>query len=74
MAIGSIATFKKIRRCKLYKEAEEQLCYDLRLGYKYIPLLLESYEYYDRNREQYPDFESYYPKLLKEFLKDFRGE
>jgi len=46
----------------------------LGLGYKYIPLLLESYEYYDRNREQYPDFESYYPKLLKEFLKDFRGE
>lgn len=60
-----------MRRCKLYKEAEEQLGYDLELGYKYIPLLLESYEYYDRNREQYPDFESYYTKVLEVFLEEF---
>lgn len=60
-----------MRRCKLYKEAEEQLGYDLELGYKYIPRLLESYEYYDGNREKYPDFESYYTKVLEVFLEEF---
>lgn len=63
-----------LRRCGLYKEAEKQLQQDFALGYRYIPLLLESYENYDRNRELYPDFKSYYPKLLKVFLEDFREE
>lgn len=60
-----------LRRCDLHKEAEEQLSCDLGLGYKYIPMLLESYEYYDRNRKSYLDFESYYPEVLKVFAKDF---
>lgn len=59
-----------LRKCKLFEEAEQQLCYDWGLGYKYIPLILESYEHYDKNRETYHDFESYYPELLKVFSKN----
>lgn len=60
-----------LRKCNLHEEAKEQLRQDLYCGYKYIPLLLENYEYYDKNRETYPDFETYYPELLKVFSKEF---
>ena len=56
-----------LQKCNLCEEATEQLHQDLYCGYRYIPLLLESYEYYDRNRETYPDFETYYPELLQVF-------
>lgn len=60
-----------LRKCNLCEEAEEQLRQDMFCGYKYIPLLLENYAYYDRNREAYPDFESFYPELLKVFAMEF---
>ena len=60
-----------LHKCNLYEEAKEQLRQDLYCGYKYIPMLLESYEYYDGNREIYPNFESYYPEVLKVFAMDF---
>lgn len=42
----------------------EQLC-----GYKYVPLILEKYEYYDKNRSLYHTFESFYPQVLSVFAQ-----
>jgi hypothetical protein len=43
---------------------------DLYCGYKYIPLILEKYIFYDNNRNKYTDFEQYYPTLLTVFTDD----
>lgn len=52
--------------------AEEMLYNDLHRGYKYIPLLLEQYEYYENHRDRYPNFDSFYPDLIKVFSQDPR--
>lgn len=56
-----------MKKCRLDKEAEQLLQNDLDRGYKYMPLILERYEFYDSNRDKYIDFESFYPELLKVF-------
>ena len=51
-----------------YTELADQLLHnDLYCGYKYIPHILERYEYYDSHRHLYPDFECYYPTLFNVF-------
>lgn len=56
-----------LRKCDLQEAAEEMLDYDLQKGYKYIPLILEKYEYYDANRIVFKNFEMFYPELIKVF-------
>lgn len=43
-------------------------------GFYYIDALCESLEYYENNRDTYPDFESYYPKLIEVFKKLYEEE
>jgi len=56
-----------LQKCKLQDTAKKMLDYELYNGYKYIPLILEKYQYYDEHRDIYPDFEAFYPKLLGVF-------
>ena len=56
-----------LQKCNLRDIATEMLDYDLCKGYKYIPLILEKYKYYDNHRDIYPDFEAFYPTLLEVF-------
>ena len=58
-----------LQKCGLLDLSAKMLNNDLHLGYKYIPLILKQYHYYDNNRNSYPDFESFYPVCLKYFLK-----
>lgn len=67
----SIHLLKKINQTEL---ANKLLNNDLYCGYKFIPQILERYDYYDMNRDKYDTFEQFYPKLLVAFdlkyLKD----
>lgn len=56
-----------LQKCNLFDAAEEMLNKDLYLGYKYIPLIITQYKYYDEHRDIYPNFESFYPVLLDVF-------
>lgn len=56
-----------LQKCNLQDIATEMLDHDLCKGYKYIPLILEKYKYYDDHRNIYPDFETFYPTLLEVF-------
>lgn len=56
-----------LQKCGLSDVSAKMLNNDLKLGYKYIPFILKQYQYYDDNRDIYPDFESFYPVLLKVF-------
>lgn len=56
-----------LQKCNLQNIATEKLDYELCIGYKYIPLILEKYKYYDNHRDIYPDFETFYPILLEVF-------
>lgn len=52
----------------LGKEVGDQvLAYERSQGFYYIDLLVESLEQYEMNRGDYPNFESYYPELIKVF-------
>ena len=59
-----------LRKYDLLDMAETMLNRDLYFGYKYIPFILEQYQYYDNNRDNYPDFDSFYPVLLKVFSRN----
>lgn len=67
----SIHLLKKINQTEL---ANKLLNNDLYCGYKFIPQILERYDYYDMNRDKYDTFEQLYPELLGAFdlryLKD----
>ncbi len=56
-----------LRKCGLTDTAAQMLDNDMYLGYKYIPFILEQYEYYDSNRNVYPDFDSFYSELIQVF-------
>lgn len=56
-----------LQKCNLQDTATKKLDYELRTGYKYIPLILEKYKYYDNHRDIYPNFETFYPILLEAF-------
>ncbi|MBR4084488.1 MAG: DUF4932 domain-containing protein [Lachnospiraceae bacterium] len=56
-----------LKKCSLQETAEEMLEYDLQKGYRYIPLILERYKYYDENRNIFKNFDMLYPELLKVF-------
>ena len=59
-----------LKKCVLADEANKELQLQMQIGYMYIPKLLESMEYYDNNRNQYKNFEQYYPELLKVFANE----
>lgn len=63
-------TIHLLRKCGQSNDADELLRYELFCGYKYIPFILEAYEYYDNHRDLYPDFEAFYPTLLKVFSRE----
>lgn len=67
----SIHLLNKINQTEL---ANKLLNNDLYCGYKFIPQILERYDYYDMNRDKYNTFEQFYPELLGAFdlkyLKD----
>ncbi len=46
---------------------DEALSYERSKGFIYIDALVDSLEYYEKNRDIYPDFESYYPELIEVF-------
>ena len=56
-----------LSKCGLNEDSDRFLENDLYLGYKYIPKILERYDYYDNNREKYRTFDDFYPTLLKVF-------
>ena len=60
-----------LKKCHLDDMATKFLNNDLFCGYKYIPLILERYEFYDNHRNIYKNFEEYYPELLGVFLERF---
>lgn len=59
-----------LQKCNFLDMAEELLKREWYYGYRYIPWIIEQYKYYDCNRELYPDFEAFYPELLKVFSND----
>lgn len=63
-----------LQKCGLTDMADQMLNNDLGLGYKYIPFILEQYQYYDNNRNVYPDFESFFPILLKVFSQNIEKQ
>lgn len=63
-----------LQKCELYEAANQLLQNDLYCGYRYIPLILEKYNFYDNHRYLYKDLESYYPELLEVFACDFAIE
>ncbi len=60
-------TIHLTKKCNLTEAAEQLMQNDLYRGYKYIPLILERYDFYDKNRDNYVNFESFYPELLSVF-------
>lgn len=58
-----------LRKSNCTDLASEVLKNEENFGYKYVPLLLEKYEYYDKNRSLYPTFESFYPEVLRVFAQ-----
>ncbi len=63
-----------LKKCGLMDMADQMLRNDLHLGYQYLPFILEQYQYYDENRHIYPDFESFYPRLLQVFSLDIEHD
>ena len=59
-----------LSKCGLEDVSAKMLENDLHLGYRYIPLILRQYRYYDNNRDIYPDFESFYPVLIQVFSQN----
>lgn len=53
--------------CDRKDEANHWLELHLSKGYKYIPKILEQYNYYEMNRKKYKTFGDFYPTLLKVF-------
>ena len=64
--VRAMATYLMLK-CNLKELADKWLEYDLSLGYKYIPAILELYKYYEDNRVKYKTFEDFYPTLLNVF-------
>ena len=56
-----------LKKCDREEWARKYLDDDLYCGYKYIPLILEYYTYYDKNRNRYKTFDDFYPSLIKVF-------
>lgn len=63
-------TIHLTQKCNLTELADQLRNNDLYRGYRYIPLILERYEFYDKNRTNYTDFESFYPEVLRVFTND----
>lgn len=61
-------TIHILKKCHYTELADQLLNNDLYLGYRYIPKILEKYEYYDSNRNVYDNFEGFYPVLLDAFV------
>ena len=59
-----------LQKCGLEEMSAKMLDNDLHFGYRYIPLILKQYRYYDNHRDTYPDFESFYPVLLPVFSQN----
>ncbi len=59
-----------LKKCRFNELSEELFRMDFESGYRYLPLILEKYEYYDRSRGVYADFEAYLPELLKVFSEN----
>lgn len=60
-----------LKKCQLDNMANSFLENDLLCGYKFIPLILERYGFYDNHRNTYRNFEEYYPELLSVFGEKF---
>jgi len=63
-------TIHLLKKLNLNDMATENLKNDLYRGYKYIPAILEKYNFYDVNRDKYSDFNQFYLELLKVFECD----
>lgn len=46
---------------------------DKKLGFTYIDNILESLIYYENNRDKYNNFESFYPMLIDNIVKDYQS-
>lgn len=51
--------------------AYKYLEYDMNLGYRYLPALLNKLEYYENNRDTYNMIDDFYPMLLEVFSEKF---
>ena len=59
-----------LKKNGLFEEAKQMMNYDMELGYRYLPMILERYGYYDKHRDIYRDFEAFYPTLIKLFSQE----
>jgi hypothetical protein len=49
--------------------ASMHLDYDMKLGYMYLPALLEKFRYYEKHRDTYRTIDDFYPELITVFAE-----
>lgn len=49
--------------------ANKHLEYDLKMGYRYLPALLDKFQYYDKHRDSYKTIDDFYSELLEVFAE-----
>lgn len=47
--------------------ATKHLEHDMRLGYRYLPALLDKFQYYEKHRDIYKTIDDFYPELVEVF-------
>lgn len=47
--------------------ALKHLKYDMKIGYRYLPALLEKFRHYEKHRDIYKTIDDFYPELIKVF-------
>lgn len=56
-----------LKKAGLKKESQANLQKNMKYGFLLLPSIIEKLEYYDSNRNKYPDFEAFFPELIKVF-------
>jgi hypothetical protein len=49
--------------------ASKHLDYDMKIGYKYLPALLDKFQYYEKHRDIYKTINDFYPELIEVFAE-----
>ena len=49
--------------------AAKHLEYDMKIGYRYLPSLLEKFHYYEEHRDTYRTIDDFYPELIEVFTE-----
>lgn len=49
--------------------AAKHFDYDMGIGYKYLPALLDKFQYYEKHRDTYKTIDDFYPELIEVFAE-----